>query len=77
MAREAQVHEPLTVEAAGGVFEQSDTALVNSDQVVVGAENGCYPALHIKFRKKYFQFALCRDPDVGARSVARVREHLS
>ena len=33
------MHEPLAVQAAGGLFEQRDAALVGGDQVVVGREN--------------------------------------
>ena len=39
MAGKSQVHEPLAVEAAGGVFEQGDASLVGGDQVVVQGNN--------------------------------------
>ena len=49
MAGKAQVHEPLAVEAAGGVFQQGDAALVGGDQVVVGGKHNCNSPLRRPF----------------------------
>ena len=49
MAGKSQVHEPLAVEAAGGVFEQGDASLVGGDQVVVQGNNLANRDLRVKW----------------------------
>ena len=55
MARKAQMHEPLAVQAEGGVFEKCDAALVGCDQVVVGRENAFYDVLNMSGRDSNLQ----------------------